>query len=207
MESHNRIGNLVAPIVLGLALIHAHLGWHRDRSAYDELSGDLTKVLMERQFPADGEALANSPLRIIRETDTVSLAHQVNGREAVIYFERPSCFICSNLAAKLDSLLPTWRDSMVIVRMFENRLREPGELMLDSASSRYMTGVPSILVVDSAGHVRHSVDAGLPPVLRVLEFLGLPAPYEMLEERVAVDQAQSARPVEFSDKNEVGDSP
>lgn len=178
-----RTGSLVAPVVLLVALSYSQVGWRRDQRSYVELIEQLNRSRLQASFPSDGQDLAASALRVIREIDTVSLARIVRGRSAVIYFERTDCFICARFAVSMDSLLPAWRDSLIVVRP-RNDEHASGAFMLDSISSVILKGVPAMLVVDSTGVVRHSVPAGLPGVISVLEFVGIPAPRSMLFERV-----------------------
>ena len=80
----------------------------------------------------------------------------------------------------MDSLLPSWRDSMLVVTSWGDSIGPVTGLTLDSASARIMTGVPALLVIDSTGSVRHSVSGGLPMMIRVLNFVRFPAPAESL---------------------------
>ena len=178
-SSESRLALFIAPIALIallFALGYSQVGWRRDRKVYETVRERLNVVSLQRTFPADGEELGASALRVIRGADTIPLAQLVRGRKAVIYFGRPDCPSCTWFTAKMDSIFPAWRDSIIEVTSFSKERGVVAGLTLDSASSLVMTGVPAILVVDEAGFVRHSVDAGLPAVTRVLDFVGIPSP-------------------------------
>lgn len=164
----SRAFSLVTPVALLLALVYSQVGWRQDRQAYTDLHEKFASTRLQRNFPSDGEDLATSALRVIRGADTVPLAQFVRGRRAVIYFQRPNCSECIWFAAQMDSTLPAWRDSLIVVTSYGNERGVVSGPTLDSASSLIMTGVPAMLVVDSAGFVRHSVPAGLPPITHVL---------------------------------------
>ena len=187
------VAAIVAPIALVLALVHSHHGWRAERSAHVDLIELFDRVRQQRSFPSDGEELLASNLRVMRSADTVLLGELVRGRSAVIYFQRPDCPICVDFAAIMDSTLPAWRDSLVVIDIYRRDLVKTSVHMLDSASSKFVTGVPALLVVDSSGVVRHSVEAGLPMVLRVLGFVGFPAPFEMLTLRSEEDRLGGSR--------------
>jgi hypothetical protein len=188
----SRTLSLVAPIALLLALVYSQVGWRNDQKAYADLREKFGVIRLERTFPSDGEDLAASSLRVIRGADTVPLIDVVHGRNAVIYFDRPECPTCAWFAAKMDSILPAWRDSLVVVTSYSEKRGPVLGLTLDSASSAIMTGVPAMLVVDSAGFVKHSVPAGLPQVTQVLDFMGIPSPGQLLLKGYA-DSTHAAR--------------
>lgn len=175
----SRASSLVAPIALLLALVYSQIGWRRDRIVATQVSDRLETAQLQRTFPSDGEELAESSLRVIRGSDTVPIAQLVRGHRAVIYFDRPDCSSCIWFATKMDSILPSWRDSMTVISTHRREHPAP-RLMLDSASTAQITGVPAMLVVDSDGVVRHSAPAGLPQVARLLEFANLPSPHALI---------------------------
>lgn len=172
----SRALSLVTPVALLLALVYSQVGWRKDRQTFTDLQEKFALTRLQRNFPSDGEDISTSAMRVIRGADTVSLAQLVRGRKAVIYFQRPNCSECIWFAAKMDSTLPRWRDSLIVVTSYGKERGVVSGLTLDSASSLIMTGVPAMLVVDSAGFVRHSVPAGLPPITHVLNFVGVPSP-------------------------------
>lgn len=166
--------SLIAPAALLLALAYSQVNWRHDRTIAVTLASELSALEAQRTFPTDGDDIADSPLRVIRASDTVPLATLVRGRTAVIYIYRADCSACVWLASQLDSILPTWRDSLVMVST-HRRDRPAPALMFDTASTTAVTGVPAMLVVDADGIVRHSARGGLPQVAHLLQFAQLPS--------------------------------
>jgi hypothetical protein len=82
-----RVSTLVAPVTLLVALVYSQVGWRRDQQVYFELVERFKVMRLQAAFPSDGENLAASVMRVIRQSDTVSLAEIVRGRQSVIYFE------------------------------------------------------------------------------------------------------------------------
>jgi len=176
----SNISLLLGPILLLLALIYSQVAWRNDRKVYADLADRFATVRRQRTFPSDGENLAGSELRVVRGADNIPLAQIVRGRRAIIYFERADCAPCIWFAAKMDSILPAWRDSIIVVSVHDKKRGVASKLMLDSASTSIITGTPAMLVVDSIGDVRQSVPAGLPQVTKVLDFVGIPSPSGIL---------------------------
>lgn len=172
----SQITPLIAPVALLAALIYSQLGWRKTLEVAGSLSDQYRTIRAQRTFPSDGEDLAVSAMRVIRGKDTVPLAEIVRGRRAVIYFGRPNCASCTWFEAEMDSIMPSWRDSLVVVTSYGSARGPVSGLTLDSTSSLAITGVPALLVVDSTGYVRHSVPAGVPQVAHVLSFVGEPSP-------------------------------
>lgn len=164
---------IMAPLIAALA--HAQLGWKRDHAVAERLSERIAKYTKEQSFPVDGEDIAGSALSVIRGADTVALDEVIRGRSRVVYFTRPDCAPCKWFAAQMDSILPTWRDSFVVVEPFQRSGRASANLMLDSVSTLSLAGVPTILSVDANGYVHHSA-MGLGRVVRILNLVGVPSP-------------------------------
>jgi len=164
---------IVAPLIAALA--HAQLGWKRDHAVAERLSERIAKFTKEQAFPVDGEDLAGSALQIIRGADTVALEEVIRGRAGVVYFTRPDCAPCKWFAVQMDSILPTWRDSFVVVEPFQRSGPTGASLMLDSVSTLALAGVPTILSVDAKGYVHHAA-MGLGRVVRILNLVGVPSP-------------------------------
>lgn len=164
---------VVAPLVAAVAF--AQYGWRRDHAVAERLSERIAKYAKEQTFPVDGEDIEASALRVIRGADTVGLGDLVRGRRRVIYFTRPDCAPCKWFGAQMDSIMPTWRDSFVVVETFRRTENATASLMLDSVSTLSLAGVPTTLSVDAQGFIRHSA-MGLGRVVRVLNLDGVPSP-------------------------------
>lgn len=172
-----------------VGLVYSQIGWRSAREESEGLREYVTRVDLRRPFPRDGENIGESSLRVIDGLDTVPIGQLVRGRHAIVYFGREGCPPCDWLRAQLDTLLPTWRDSLLVISTFDEGRGPLTGRALDSLSSLQIEGVPALLVVDSLGFIRHSVPSGLPAVSRVIAFMGLPSPAD----RVAADLANVSR--------------
>lgn len=186
--------NLALVVLLSLvgAVGYSQIRWRRDRVTFDRVRERLAIVNQQKAFPADGDQIAASPLRVIRGSDPLPLGDLARGHRTILYFDRPDCPSCTWLEQQLDSVLPRWRDSLVTVTSYGTARGPVRGLTLDSVSSRYVTGVPALVVVDSTGVVNHSVAAGLPPVMQVMRMVGLPVPLENLLKAKDIIRAQAA---------------
>lgn len=169
---------LMPALFLVVALVYSQIGWRSDRAAYSGLQRQLQLMREQQGYPEDGEELTASGLRVVRGDSAIALADLLRGRGGIVYFERRDCTICQWFSASMDTLMPAWRDSFVVIHpyMRPDTGLPFSTVMLDSASSRILVGVPALLVIDSTGLVRNSVSAGLPQVIRVLESVGVIAP-------------------------------
>lgn len=175
----HRTNSILSIFLVALPLLvvtaYSQIGWRNDHAAFEKVATKLRSVNLERTFPSDGEDLSASVLHVVRGTDTIPLESLVRGRSAVIYFSRPDCAPCKWLGAQLDSMSPRWRDSILVVGTYTRVRDSIPPLMLDSASTAMLSGVPTTLLVDARGFVRHSA-LGLQRVVKVFNFEGVPAP-------------------------------
>jgi len=159
-----------------LAFVYAEYGWRRDSRILAGTNESFAQVKRERTFPSDGDDLAASPLRVISAADTVAIDRLVKGRKGtVLLFSRPDCAPCKWFAAQMDSIQPGWRDSVVVVTPYSAKHEYGPLLMLDSASTKVLPGVPATLIVDVDGYVQHSA-LGLRKVLRMFNINHVPSP-------------------------------
>lgn len=165
---------------LVVALSYSQIGWRATEDKYQLARKRASDWELRSTFPRDGSHVSESSLRILDGWDTLSLTGLVRGGPAVVYFAREGCPPCDWLRGQLDTLMPNWRDSIVLVSTFDEGRGPKTGLALDSISSLTVEGVPAILVIDSAGFVRHSVASGLVPVARVLAFMRYPSPIDQL---------------------------
>jgi hypothetical protein len=109
-----------APLVLLLALIYSQLGWRADRAQYFILREAHLTLREKGTFPQDGQTLSTNTMRVVVDGDTVPLYSLVSDHGGVIYFERSDCPICARFGELMDSIMPSWRDSLVSVSPFDD---------------------------------------------------------------------------------------
>lgn len=174
-QTNSTLSILLVALPLLVVTGYSQIGWRNDHAAFEKVATKLRSVNLERTFPSDGDDLSASVLHVVRGADTIPLESLVRGRSAVIYFSRQDCAPCKWLGAQLDSMSPRWRDSILVVGTYTRARDSIPPLMLDSASTAMLSGVPSTLLVDARGFVRHSA-LGLQRVVKVFNFEGVPAP-------------------------------
>lgn len=178
----------VAAVAMLSALAHAQVGWRRDRVMYDSLVDRYRRLQLHSTFLAAGDHISESPLVVVRDRDTVSLAtafEETDGAKLVL-FGRNGCNACDWFSARMDSISSTWMDSVLYISTSDSVGLRDVELRVDSAGARMIPAVPLLLVLDRNGRVTNSA-VGLKRMLNVLEDLRVQAPsFEQLKsERIA----------------------